>query len=315
MEASRTRLVALTAVAPLTWGSTYYVTRHFLPADAPLWGATLRALPAGLVLLLLCRRLPTGSWWWRSVVLGLLNFAAFFLLVYLAAQLLPSSVAASVMALAPLALGGFGALLLAQRLDARFFVAAVGGFVGVLLLVGLATAGIDARGVAAAASALLISALGSVLATRWRGEVPLLASTCWQLVAGGLLLLVTALGVEGAPPRLAASGLAAVAYVSVVATALAFVLWFHGLSRLSAGTVGLVGLLNPVAGIALGVLLGGETLSAWQIVGAVLVVGAVLTTLRPTSGPAGPAPRTRPTPGPTRAASTRRPAPTTARTR
>ncbi|MHA3701056.1 EamA family transporter [Jatrophihabitans sp. YIM 134969] len=280
MEATRLRVAALTAVAPIAWGSTYYVTRHFLPGDAPLWGATLRALPAGLLLLAVSRRRPVGSWWWRSFVLGLVNFAAFFLLVYLAAQLLPSSVAASVMALAPLALGGFGFVLLGQRVDPLFFVAAATGLVGVILLVGLATDGIDPRGVAASAAALTLSAAGSVLATRWRGDVPLLASTSWQLLAGGVLLLVVAVAVEGAPPHLDTGGIVAVGYVTVVATAVAFVCWFSGLSRSSAGSVGLIGLLNPVTGIALGVAFGGETLSGWQLLGAALVLLAVITTLR-----------------------------------
>src|SRR5690348_15660987 len=56
MEAiSRLRWVAVTAVAPVAWGSTYVVTRAVLPPE-PLWGAVLRALPAGLLLLLVARR-------------------------------------------------------------------------------------------------------------------------------------------------------------------------------------------------------------------------------------------------------------------
>ncbi|HAJ16677.1 MAG TPA: EamA family transporter, partial [Microbacterium sp.] len=43
------RWLLLTAIAPIAWGSTYFVTRQFLPADAPLWGALFRALPAGLI--------------------------------------------------------------------------------------------------------------------------------------------------------------------------------------------------------------------------------------------------------------------------
>src|SRR3546814_4574768 len=96
MEVKRRWLWILVAsVGPVLWGAAYLVTRSALPADAPLWGAALRALPAGIVLLVLARRLPRGSWWWRSIVLGLLNFGAFFVLVYVAAQLLPSSVARS----------------------------------------------------------------------------------------------------------------------------------------------------------------------------------------------------------------------------
>lgn len=97
----RSRWVVLAAVAPILWGATYYVTRHALPANVPFWGAALRALPAGLLLLALVREIAHGAWWWRSCVLGVLNCGAFFVLVYIAAQRLPTSLAATVMALSP----------------------------------------------------------------------------------------------------------------------------------------------------------------------------------------------------------------------
>lgn len=56
------RWVAVTAIAPVVWGTTYFVTHQFLPADYPLYGAAIRALPAGLLLLLVYRKLPHGSW-------------------------------------------------------------------------------------------------------------------------------------------------------------------------------------------------------------------------------------------------------------
>src|ERR1700710_945130 len=111
--------IAVTAVAPIVWGAHSVVPRQLLPTAAPLWGSALRALPAGLVLLAVARTLPRGVWWWRSAVLGTLNVGAFFLLVYVAAQLLPSSVAASVMALAPLALAGFAWLLVGEQVTGQ----------------------------------------------------------------------------------------------------------------------------------------------------------------------------------------------------
>ncbi len=55
--------VAMTGLAPAVWGSTYYVTTQFLPQGYPMHVAMLRALPAGLLLLLLVRKLPYGIWW------------------------------------------------------------------------------------------------------------------------------------------------------------------------------------------------------------------------------------------------------------
>ena len=65
MEDKRWMWILVTAIAPIAWGSGYVVTHSLLPAESPLWGGVLRALPAGLIVLLLARRLPRGSWWWR----------------------------------------------------------------------------------------------------------------------------------------------------------------------------------------------------------------------------------------------------------
>ena len=59
-ETSRNGDVLLTAIAPAIWGSTYLVTTGLLPQGYPLTVAMLRALPAGLILLLLVRRLPVA---------------------------------------------------------------------------------------------------------------------------------------------------------------------------------------------------------------------------------------------------------------
>lgn len=268
--------VLICAIAPVSWGATYFVTRYFLPEGAPLWSAALRALPAGVILLAIARHLPNGSWWWKSLVLGLLNFAAFFVLVYLSAQLLPASVAASVMALAPIALAMLAAPLLRQRPTAYMLLGAAVGVVGVSLLVGLGASRIDPLGVAISLVALLLSSLGAILATRWRDEVPLVATTSWQLVAGGVMLLVVAVVFEGPPPAMTSTNVLAYGTISLVATAIAFLCWFTGLRHLSAGTVGLIGLLNPVTGVLLGVLFAAEVLAPAQWLGLALVVAALL---------------------------------------
>ncbi len=273
------RWVLITAVAPIAWGSTYFVTRQFLPADVPLWGAAIRALPAGLVLLALARTLPTGSWWWRSLVLGVLNFSGFFVLIYLSATLLPSSIASSMMALAPVAMALSGWLVLAERPTAWMGVGAGLGIAGVLLILGAGLEPTNPWGILTSLAALVMSSIGAVLNKAWsrrHGSVPVLASTAWQATAGGLMLLVAAVIWEGAPPVVGPAGVAAFAYISVIATAVASVCWFAGLARLAAGTVGIIGLLNPVTGVLLGTLAGAEQLTWWQAAGIALVLVGIL---------------------------------------
>ena len=68
---NRLQDIFLTAIAPAIWGSTYIVTTQLLPAGYPLTVSLLRALPAGLLLLLVVRRLPKGKWWARTFIPGL----------------------------------------------------------------------------------------------------------------------------------------------------------------------------------------------------------------------------------------------------
>ena len=77
--------------------------------------ATMRALPAGLILLAFVRRLPKGSWWWKTAVLGTLNFGAFFPLLFFAAYRLPGGVASTLGSVQPLLVAGFSILILRRR--------------------------------------------------------------------------------------------------------------------------------------------------------------------------------------------------------
>lgn len=270
------RASATTAVAPIAWGATYFVTRHALPAQLPLWGSALRALPAGLVLLLVARRLPRGRWWWRSAVLGLLNTSVFFVLVYVASQRLETSTASTVMATSPFVLMLVARPLLGQHPARAALLGAALGVLGVVAMLTTGAARPDPLGVAASVSAMVMSSVGYGLATRWRDDVDVVSSTAWQLVAGGVLLTPAALLVEGPPPHLGTQALLAVTYMALVATAVAYLAWFSGLRRLPASAVGLLGLLNPVAGVTLGLLLGGERLGPLQVVGTITVLVAVL---------------------------------------
>ncbi|MFJ6540659.1 EamA family transporter [Streptomyces sp. NPDC091385] len=280
MEANA-RWVALTAIAPVAWGTNYFVTHEFLPPDRPLYGAALRALPAGLVLLALARKRPHGAWWWRSAVLGLLNVSVFFVLVYVAAQLLPTSVASTVMAVSPLTMMLIAWPLVGERPRGAHLAGAVTGLAGVCLLLLTGAEAVSLSGVGASVAAMLVSSLGYILAKRWstgtggQAGTDVLAATAWQLTAGGLMLLPAAVVVEGSPPVLSAPAILAFGYVALIATALACVAWFTGLRRLPAGTVGLVGLLNPVAGVLLGTLVAAEALTVRQWGGLLLVLAGV----------------------------------------
>ncbi|WP_373865937.1 hypothetical protein [Pseudonocardia asaccharolytica] len=67
----------------------------------------------------------------------------------------------------------------------RTAIAGIAGVAGVGLLVLRADAQLDGFGIVAAVGGAAVMATGVVLSKRWRSPVPLLATTGWQLVAGG----------------------------------------------------------------------------------------------------------------------------------
>jgi probable blue pigment (indigoidine) exporter len=270
------RTLGLAALAPIAWGSGYYVTETFLPPDRPLFGALVRALPFGLLLLALRPRLPRGVWWWRALVLGTLNIGAFFVLIFIAAYRLPGGTAATLTATAPIVVMLVAWALIGERPRVAALVGAGVGAAGVALLVLRADFAVDPIGVAASFGAVALSSVGFVLVKRWQPPVDLLTFTAWQLVAGGLVLLPVALIVEGAPPALGPREIGGFLYLGLAGTLVAYVVWFRGLRRLPAGAVSLVGLLNPVSGTIIGVVLAGESFGGSQALGLLLVLGGIL---------------------------------------
>ncbi|GAA3581983.1 EamA family transporter [Kribbella ginsengisoli] len=278
MLSNRVSLILTTAIAPALWGTTYLVTTELLPPQRPLLAAFLRALPAGLLLVAITRRLPQGIWWWRALVLGALNIGAFNALLFIGAYRLPGGVAATVGALQPLLVALLSTGLLGERLTRKTLLTATAGVAGVSLLVLRADARLDAWGVLAALGGAAVMATGVVLSKRWVSPAPLLATTGWQLVAGGLLLLPVAWLVEGAfPTSFTAANLLGYSYLALFGSALAYALWFRGLRALSPTNVTFLGLLSPLVATTLGWLVVDQRLTPLQLLGGLIVLTALIT--------------------------------------
>ncbi|MFD8706309.1 EamA family transporter [Kitasatospora sp. NPDC059648] len=277
MLSNRLAVVLVTALAPAVWGTTYLVTTEMLPPDRPLLAAVIRCLPAGLLLIALTRALPEGGWWWRALVLGALNIGGFQALLFIAAYRLPGGIAATVGAVQPLVTAGLSAALLGDRLTLRTVLSGIAGVAGVSLLVLRADARLDAIGVAAALGGAVVMAFGVVLSKRWVSPAPLLATTGWQLTAGGLLLVPVTLLTEGAPPtRYTVDNVLGYTYLCLVGAALTYAIWFRGLRALPPTSLSFLALLSPVVATLVGWLALGQDLSPLQALGAVVVLGSLV---------------------------------------
>ncbi len=273
---SRHTDILLAAAAPVVWGSTYLVTTELLPEGYPLTAAMLRALPAGFLLLALMRTMPRGIWLIRVTILGALNFALFWWLLFVAAYTLPGGVAATAGAVQPLIVLGLSRMVLGQHIRLLAVIAGIGGLVGIgLLVLSPSAVTLDPLGLAAKLGGALSMAAGTVLTRKWQPPVPAVNFTAWQLTAGGLLLLPAAMLLEPTLPTMTAANILGFAWLTLVGGAVSYVFWFRGIARLGPNAIAPLGLLSPVTAVALGAIVLGQVPHPVQLAGMALVLFSV----------------------------------------
>ncbi|WP_109468276.1 EamA family transporter [Albibacillus kandeliae] len=273
---SRPSDFAITALAPLVWGSSYIVTTQFLPNLDPLTISVLRALPAGLLLLCLVRQVPHGHWIWKMFVLGALNFAIFWSLLFFSAYRLPGGVAAVMGALQPFVVIFASRFLLGSPIKVLSLLTVAAGVLGVALLVLTPEAKLDMWGVAAGMAGSASMAFGTVLSRKWQPPVTALTFTSWQLTAGGLLL---APFVHFAPTdwsTINATNVLGLAYLGLIGAALTYIIWLRGIQIIQPTAASVLGLLSPMSAALLGWFFLNETLSTTQSIGMMIVLLSVL---------------------------------------
>lgn len=273
---NRIPAILATMLAPCLWGSTYVVFTQSLPTSHPLLIAALRALPAGILLMLLGPGLPPRDKLIPLIILGLANIGLFFGLLFFSASRLPGGVAATLMAAQPLFVALLAWPMLMRRPHPGQVAAAIAGMIGVGLLILDPTARLDTIGIVAALAAAVSMAIGTVLIERWGRVGTPLALAAWQLTLGGLVLLPFAFAIEGAPPTPNGLNAIGLAYLVLLGTALSYWLWVRGVTLIGAD-VTFLSLLSPLVATILGALLLGEWFSPIQLCGMVLILASTVT--------------------------------------
>jgi drug/metabolite transporter (DMT)-like permease len=109
----------------------------------------------------------------------------------------------------------------------------------------------------------------------------LLALTAWQMLYGTVPLVLIAALVPLHVLRPTVTFWLAIAYVAVLGTALAWLLWMFILSRLNAGVAGIASLLTPVIGVIAAWVQLGERPGPLEILGLTIIVAALVINMIP----------------------------------
>lgn len=294
------RWLVLTAFACiyLIWGSTYLGIRFAIETLPPFFMAGVRFVIAGSALYGWLRwrgaPAPDRLQWRATAIVGGLMLMGGVGMVTWAEQLIPSGLAALLIALVP-----FWIVLLdwwrpdraqsgRRRPGGRVFVGLALGLVGVVLLIGPGDLGdghaVDLLGVGLVLLAGFAWATGSLYSRRAAHRqalpaTPLLGVAMEMLAGGAILLLAALLTGEGARVNLSAvspRSLLALGYLIVFGSLVAFSAYIWLLKVSTPTRAATYAYVNPVVAVLLGWALAGEPLTPRVLLATAVIVAAVM---------------------------------------
>ena len=265
----------------LIWGASFLFIKVAVATIPPFSVAFGRTALAAVLLYLVLRsrglKMPAwGPVWGTFLLMGLFNGAVPYTLITWAEIHIDSGLAAILNALMPLYTVLLAHLFTGdERLNWMKVVGIFLGFLGVVALIGPAALGGLGRHVLAqlaVMAAALCYAIAIIFGRRLREITPLVSAT-GQLFCAALLTLPMILLFD-APWTLSPSliSLGALSCLSLLGTALAYLLYYYLLRRIGSTNLSLVTYLLPITGVFWGALLLGERLH-WS---AFLALGLIL---------------------------------------
>lgn len=286
------RLLAYGAIY-LLWGGSFLGIREVVAVVPPFFAAGFRFTLAGLLLVAYSywrgqTEMPSGSWR-GAAALGFVMFTLMYAALFWGEIRVPSGIAAVVSAMIPVWIFiGELAILRSQKATFLSVIGIALGFAGVVMLAWQ----VPGSGARASTVAILVLIAGTLCwsgGTLWSRRLtlpkPQTLNAGWQMaMGGGLLLVLSALTGElrrmpSAATLLKPVILGSMAYLVIAASIVAFTAYVWLIAHEPATRVASYAYVNPVIALFAGALLAGERLTAFQGIGALLVLAGVFATL------------------------------------
>ena len=268
------------------WGTTYAVTQFTLPDWPPVLLGALRALPAGLLLLAIKPSLPKKQDWKILLVLGTINIALFFGLIFVMALTLPSAISGVGMISVPVFAMLFSWVVYKRQPSLIQGISGAALIALAWFLFDPSSITLNPIGLIAMLSAIMCIVIGSSVTKSLGARMHWWTVLTWQLILGGIILSIASAIFASFDPEPYVSALqntslrnvGGLLWVIVLNTALGYGMYVWLLQRMSVVDFTFGGIANPVAGIVSGLVLMGESFTPLQYS---LMLGMILMSLVP----------------------------------
>jgi drug/metabolite transporter (DMT)-like permease len=273
-------------VTYVVWGSTYLAIRVAVREGAgwgPFWLGASRVLAAAAALFFFnalrgVRLRPTRGELGILVATGILLWVGGNGAVNWAEQRIDSGLAALIIGTMPIWVALMESLIDRRRPSFLLSASLVVGFAGLVVLTyPMLEDGVrsDLMGIVAVVFAAVSWGFGSIVVNRRPLKFDPIVISGWQQLAGGVGFTVIALIVREPAPQPTSEAWAAWIYLVVFGSLLAYTCFVYALKLLPTTVVMTYAYVNPVIAVLLGWIILSEPITAYTLVGMVLIVTGV----------------------------------------
>jgi len=273
-------LIAAFFALYVIWGSTYLVIRIGVEYWPPLLLAGIRFVIAGTLMyaFLRWRGAPAPTWaqWKAAGIIGVLLLACGNGAVSVAEH---TGVASGVAALAVATVPLF-TLLCGYFWGARNTRLEWAGIVLGLIGIGMLNLGSNLQSSPLGAALLIFAAAAWAFGSVWSKHLPLpqgaMASAVEMLVGGVVLLIASAVSGEHLEKMPPIEGWAALAYLTVFGSIIAFNAYMYLLKHVRPAAATSYAYVNPAVAVLLGIVFVGETIGTEEALAMLVIISAVV---------------------------------------
>lgn len=274
-----TKFNALIVLTTFLMGSSFAVVKMGLPYSSPLLLAALRFILAGIIMGVIVRLVkrphPTG-WekWFKTLIIGTCQTAGVMGCIFLSLRTITASESAILTFTNPLLVVLFGTVFLKIRYKLQQWLGVILGLIGVGITMGVQ---IEVKaGIFYGIISAVFWAIATLLTKKWEGFIDTWVLSAYQMLFGGVILLLASLTLEKPFLTLSKELILIILWLSIMSSIIQFALWYYLLQKGEPGKTSSYLFLAPFFGVVTGWLIFDDPLYSSLVVGGLLILTGIL---------------------------------------
>jgi probable blue pigment (indigoidine) exporter len=263
----------LLIVTTMLMGSSFTVGKMGLAYVSPLLLVGCRFTLAGVIMALVVMKLPhpkSAIRWLQLFIVGLFQTAGVMGCIFLSLRSITAGESSILTFVNPLLVIVLGTVFLRATYRLSQWIGVIIGFTGVFMTLGFHLQ--LETGTLLGIGAALSWSIATILVKKWGSHFHVGVMTAYQMLFGGLLLLILGVTMETPVMVLNTASILIISWLAIMASIVQFATWFYLLSRGDPGKTSSFLFLAPFFGVLSGWLILGEVVNGYVYAGGSLIL-------------------------------------------